>query len=223
MNDISIFLNNSVVHRGYRINDSMGFGDKCLKPVRYLFNGNKVTIDYGCILEVDHKPEFWRRDPVKKAAALALLIPSVIVGGTIKLIGYLNESKRWDHSRVRSHYAPIERVDIGSDIATLEVLQKDLGKYKGSNNWYHRPVKNLVIHAKEGTEINEDPGFEGLYLEKIILVGARIIHQPSRNLDDFLLRNGWKGDGNNVTQHKVASVEEAMESRGAPKRVFIVG
>lgn len=46
MNNISIFLNNNLVggDKFNNVNLSVGFGDWCLTPVRYLFNGGTVTV-----------------------------------------------------------------------------------------------------------------------------------------------------------------------------------
>ena len=179
VNNATIFLNHSVVHNGRGVDDSMGIGDWFLSPYRYLRHGKKITITHGCLLDIKDEPEFRKKNPAKTAAAILLVAPGVIVGGSIKLLSYLRWPSQMDHHQIRIHYTPIVRLDLGSKESDLNGLKQSIFQHMAQNDNYGQTIKNLVIKTKKGTEIDELSELKDFNLEKIILVGARIIHSPS--------------------------------------------
>src|ERR1700722_17071013 len=202
MNNVSVFFNNRTFTKdSFSISDTpVVFGDWCLTPVRCLFDGNKVTVsNKDGSLTVDHEKEYatsgYRRNFLQVVASIVLIIPGLIIGSVFKGLGYLSQSTRKRHNLATQHYTPLDRT-IGSPEArlNLEGLRQKLNQIRQVNN-LNQPTKNLVIYAEEGTTINEDPGLISLQPQKIILVDARIVHQPSAlgRLDEALSRDScWE-------------------------------
>jgi hypothetical protein len=90
---------------------------------------------------------------------------------------------------------------------------------------------NLVIYGAD-VDLNTDPGIMALSPKKVILIGVRIVHQPSvvPRLDDTLACSvGWEQNHSRrssyetfIAQIPVSSVEEALADRHFQRRVYVV-
>jgi len=87
-------------------------------------------------------------------------------------------------------------------------------------------IDTLVIYGTGDVQLNTDPGFVRFNPKKVILVGARIVHEPDMNrLDDKLAcKKEWLSSSARivnvnqtsptfVTQVDVSSVEEALSDK----------
>lgn len=253
MNNIGIFLNNRIVDKKHFVlaDLTVSLGNWCLSPVRCLFNGSKVSISYkNQILNIDHHKEYSnssgysyvlpKRNLIRVIASIVLIVPGLILGSAFKGLGYLSDTIRHRHQLAVRHFTPVHYT-IGSPEKrlTLGEISQELKAY-GQGNALNQPAKYIIVYAEEGTMIEQDPGFLNLNPQKIILVGARILHAPGLfRLDDSLCDNGWDScalrairlggpvhpeDTTLVTQRKMASVQAAIQD--APpknlKRVYIV-
>lgn len=243
MTSAGIFFNNRAVADSFRFSDvPVALGDWFLTPVRCLYNGNKVTISHkNDAITIEHEKEYsdWdntrpKRNFLRVILSIILIVPGVIVGSIFKGIGYLSQSIQHRHTAIRRHYSPGNIVGDESDppdLKTIEDILKNDFKHIERNN---KSCNALVVNAKKGTRINVDPGILSENPQKIILVGARIVHEPTREplLDDTLYKDpSWESgsrifypchyiDPNEVTyvkQFPVSSIEEAMQDE-PPKR-----
>lgn len=240
MNHLNVFFNNRIVAENQfpLSNFSAKLGDWCLTPVRCLFDGNKLTIaTHQENLTVVHEKEFARsnngempkRNYLKVIASILLIIPGVIFGSILKGLSYISSKMREADAHARLHYTPINRT-LGSPERRLnsEEITQEIGNIQ-NNNHLHQATKNLIVYAQENTLINEDLGFVGLDCQKIILVGARIIHkyETDGRLDDLLKQDPrWdcaanrtfigEQRGKDVTYVKQIRVESIEEAENAP-------
>lgn len=238
MNHIGVFFNNRIVDQevfGIAAVAST-FGDWCLTPVRCLYAGNQVTLLHKQnTVTVTHEEEYDisglscekpQRNFLRVIAYTILLLPGLIVGTVFKGLGYLSSSMRERHRFAVQHYTPTD-MTIGSPTQrlTLEAISRELQE----KNPLNQPAKNLVIYAEKGSRLNHDLGFMRFNPQKIILDGARIVHEPSPSprLDDTLAsKNDWESrtirvwggplhinqnDVTLVTQWKKSSVEAAVQ------------
>lgn len=266
MDNISIFFNKRIVKENsstlsyYQDNSSfdtvfeksVAFGDWCLTPVRCLFDGDKITVSIkNQSVTIDPAKEYGgplqpNRGFLRVVASIVFIIPGIIIGSLFKGLGYLSYSIRERHSLVATPDIPLDTGDgvdqthetIGSEKErlNLEGIAQKLNELKNTSS----PTKNLVVYAEEGTAINVDPGFLALNLQKIVLVGAKIVHRStsSERLDESLFYDKWEGsalrtqwNSTYVTQHQMKSVEAALEdlppkvtpfSDERIKRVYVV-
>jgi hypothetical protein len=247
----SIFFNNRIVSDDpFRLDDvPVAFGDFFLTPVRCLFNGNKVTLKTkNNVITVDHEKEYFdhsspsswlkpKRNFLRVIASIIFLIPGLILGSIFKGIGFLSESIRERHRLTIEHYTSIDR-EIGDENNRLDLatLTNRLREEK-QNNHLNQPTKNLIVYAQPGTDLNTDPGLLDLNPQKIILVGAKIVHKSCAGyrLDDTLACNpDWESGkmrvvklnhpqpnfSTFVTQRKVNTVDEARDDVPPRKSFF---
>jgi len=239
MNHLNVFFNNRIIAENQfpLSNFSVRLGDWCLTPVRYLCDGNKLTVaTHEGHLTVNHQKEFagFKQGDMRKArylhviASIIFTIPGVIFGSILKGLGYISAKMREADANARKHYTPLDRT-IGSKDRRLKLdeIREEILNMQ-NNNHFHQATKNFVVYAQNKTLINEDIGFMGLDARKIILVGAKIIHKRNteNRLDDLLKEDSrWNcakertfiGEerGKDVTfvkQFDVGSVEEAENS-----------
>lgn len=245
MNSVNVFLNNRIVIKNaFYISDiPIALGDWFLTPVRCLFDGNKVifSVNNKDSITVDHEKEYYgwnkpERNFLRVVASIIFIIPGIIIGSAFKGIGYLWEFNRVCHRLVIRHYTSVDHtIGAPENRLNLEAIKQQLSDLR-QNNQLNQPTKNLIVYAEEGTAINEDPGIIGFDPQKTILVGARIVHQPSRvgRLDEALIRYGWEERGcvrkvsntheidnsTYVIQWKKKSVQAALDDVPARKSIF---
>ncbi len=166
---------------------------------------------------------------IKTALSVVLLIPGLLLA-TLKGISYASSIVRERHYRVKEHLTPINR-EIGSasdpvsDRRQLSQLLFEEGCRFDRNN---RPTNALIIHGDGNLTINADLGILRFNPMKLILDGAKIVHEPNHGLDerldDKMTGTGkWKFDfrrtaaSANVISRSVASIDEALQVT-APRR-----
>lgn len=274
MGNFSVFLNDRIVNNNsYSSADlPVACGNFCLLPVRCLFKGHKVTIfttntPTGTALNVRHETES-KRTFLRVIASILFLVPGLLLGCIFKGIGYLSPSIRENHklsmqrpmpnpsentpdahpaADPRPRTAQYTPINVGSNEERLglEGIEKALTDLRELQRGAVTP-NALVIYAQPGTEFNTDPGFLYLKLDKVILVGARIIHDScaGRRLDDALATSdrNWESSFTRegsptyfryltfVKQHPMASVDAALADvppniRGTSeryKRIYLV-
>lgn len=248
MGNLSIFFNHRITRReAFTLYDvPAALGDFFLTPVRCLFNGNKITISIkDQLITVTNEKEYastrwdWqkpKRNFLRVIASIVLLAPGLILGSVIKGLGYLSKVIRARHKLTLLHYIPIDRT-VGTDQnrLNLDQIKQQLEELR-KNNWINQPTKTLIVYAQPNTQINTDPGFLALHPQKIILVGARIVHQPcaGNRLDDTLagssnwesrsfrtIKNGTQANfGTFITQWQVNSVQDAIQDIPPKKSLF---
>lgn len=242
MTSASVFFNNRTVTDSFHFSDvPVALGDWFLTPIRCLYNGNKVTISHrNDSITIEHEKEYsdWdnkrpTRNFLRLALSIILIVPGAIIGSVFKGVGYLSQSIQNRHTKIRYHYSPGSIVGDESDPPDLKTIS-DILKNDFKNIERDKFCNALVINAKKGTRINVDPGILSEDAKKIILVGARIVHDPATEplLDDALYRDpSWESgprlfcsnfnnDPNGIThvkQFPVSSIEEAMQDE-PPKR-----
>lgn len=194
-NHIGVFLNDRIEniseHESSRspndlLNKAVKFGNWCLTPVRYLCNGNKVTITYkkGGWVSGKHEKEYFQCEEktqrfFKGIASLVLIIPGLIAGSLFKGLGYLSQPIREGHRLAVIHYAPTDII-IGSpeNRLSLKEVEKEIIKESSNKTGYgfYQWTKNLIVYLPrdQPTHIMEDPGFMKLNPQRIILDGTRI-------------------------------------------------
>lgn len=244
MSGFSVFLNNRITPEFTFGGIHVALGDWFLTPVRCLFNGNVVTIttEKDAAVTVRHAREFNRNNifgPQKTfllvIASIVLLIPGIFLGTIIKGLGYLAPSIRENHRLTILHYTPIDCTIIGSDSNRLDESRlREALKKEQENNHLNRSSNTLIVYAAPGTTLNIDPGLLNLKPEKIILIGATIVHKPCSvtRLDDKLANTGWDNRGIRqvrnasesdsstfVTQFKMESLKDALNDV-PPKESF---
>ena len=125
--------------------------------------------------------------------AIITLIPGLFFGVIFKGSAYcLSADTRLKHSLIKTHLTPIDKT-IGSqnDPLTLDHIQQQL-ELMGNDN-LHQKTNALIIHGNN-VNINNDPGIIKLRPGKLILVNARIVHQPSiQRLDEKFPQHNWLG------------------------------
>jgi hypothetical protein len=199
------------------VGHTVRFADWCLTPVRYLFDGNEVTIEGGDGFSIDHKREFTEKTWVKTTAAIILLVPGVIIGASFKLLTYLIQEFRQKHDVMRKHFTPFERLDIEIPIGGSDGdLEQGLLRHK-QGEYYNRTIKNLVIRGFDSTKLSRTSGLERLHVEKIILVGVKIATDRTGedSLEQYLIKNDWNTADS-------STIKEAMASTAPGKHVFLV-
>lgn len=260
MCNTAIFFNNKIIDlridkQSYHTDNILTqWGNWCLNPVRCLFNGKTITISSQNQFimvkhEEDYSPHFIKSKKHKTllsvVASIIFLIPGLMIGSVFKGLGYLSRTMRERHCMAVKHYTPIDRTfGCETNRYSLQTLKKVLEATR-KGNLLNQPTKHLIIYAKAGTEIEEDPGFVSLNPEKIILVGAKITNKQSHpNNVNYVWNADWERqyqvkaadkkklvERSFLAQWKVKSVEEAKmdipPTKGffsfAPyKRVYVV-
>ena len=240
MDHFTLFFNNRTLNTdSLSLTDlPVAFGDWILTPVRCLFNGNKVTVSTkNAIVTVDHEKEYYvnsargwhkpKRNFLRVVASIVLLMPCLLIGSFIKGLGYLSKSIRERHLLAIQHFIPVHRT-IGpeGERLNLEQIKQRLNE-QNQNNHLHQPTKSLIIYAQPGTRIKEDPGILALDPQKLILVGAWLVHGPSaRGCLDEQLDSSWEqrtilpfNVESFAVQRQANSIAEALEDL-PPRRSF---
>jgi hypothetical protein len=248
MNDLCIFLNSRVENSGALA----WIGDKGLAPFRYLFNGKTIRIQprkSDQEIEIHHVTSFHKKDywnssrtngslkssstgMIKAALSIVLLIPGLVLGAAFKGLACLSSSVRENHLLTKEHLTPVNR-EIGSasnPIKTRNELRQALEAERNADP-KNRPTNALIIHGNGSLTINEDPGILQFNPMKLVLEGAKIVHEPSSTgrLDDAMRRTGkWQvrairivtsSSVNDAAEgaHNVNSIDEALQAF-APRR-----
>ena len=212
MGDLCIFLNSRVENSGALA----WIGDKGLAPFRYLFNGKTIRVqprESDQEIEIHHVASFHKRGDwnssstdwtlqssstgmIKAVLSVVFLMPGLILGAAFKGLAYLFSDVRGKHNLAKEHFIPVNR-EIGSvsnPITTREELGEAFDAERQSNP-KNRLTNVLIIHGDGNLTINEDPGILRFNPMKLVLEGARIVHQPSATgrLDDAMYHTGkWQ-------------------------------
>jgi len=169
---------------------------------------------------------------IKLALSIVFLIPGLIIGSAFKGLAYLSANVQENHRLIQEHLTPVNREigTVSNPIKTRNELFKALeAEYKSDSK--NRPTNALIIHGDGTLTINEDPGILRFNPMKLILEGARIVHQPSAigRLDDQMYdTRKWQVsavrtvNASNVDDaaegsHKVESIDDALIA-SAPRR-----
>lgn len=240
MSGLSVFFNHKMINKDDSFlfaNVPVRVGDWFFTPLRCLSNGEEVTItnkDNVITLKVEkeyyQKEGSWdkpKRTYLRLALAVVFLLPGLILGTLFKGLGYLTSTIRKRHELILTHYIPIDRT-VGGERQRLNLAQIRLAlDEQRKQNHLDQATNNLIIYAQEGTNINDDPGILDLNPRKIVLVGAKIVHEPSAfgRMDDMMVSSSdWESGvrinhSTYVSQHKVKSVDEALQDI-LPKKSF---
>lgn len=248
MNSLCVFLNTRVESSGALA----WIGDKGLAPFRYLFNGKTIRIrphNNDEEIEIHHVASFHRRGKenhsrtnwrltssstgmIKTALSVVFLIPGVILGAAFKGLAYLFSDVREKHRLTKEHLTPINR-EIGTAACPIKTRTEleDALKAERASDPKNRPTNALIIHGDGALTINGEPGILQFNPMKLILEGAKIVHQSSNRdrLDDLMHRAGkWQisafreasssnPDNSGAISHSVNSIEDALRT-SAPRR-----
>lgn len=248
MIDLCIFLNTRAENSGALA----WIGNKGLAPFRYLFNGKTIRVQprqSDQEIEIHHVASFHKQGTrnssktnwdlkssstgmIRTALSVVFLIPGLILGAAFKGLAYLFSDVRKKHRLVKEHLTPIDR-DIGSasnPIKTRDELRQAL-KVERNLDLKNRPINALIIHGDGKLTINEDLGILHFNPMKLVLEGAKIVHEPSRmrRLDDAMYSTGkWQVSAVSVVTpsnvddaatnaHHVNSIDDALQA-SAPRR-----
>lgn len=215
----------------------VAIGDFYLTPVRYFYNGNKVTIGEVGLDDktrpniklvtdtVKHQKEYTsskadkttpRKNFIRTAFSILLFIPGLILGSLFKKIGYYSEAVKVRHNLAVEHFTP-EKKQIGDtdDRKKTEKIAKILGMMN-KDDLLNRPLAHLVIYAEKGTTLAINPE---LFLklnpppQKVVIDGAKIESALSSELakDPRWIRD--KGLINPTNSVKDALNEKLPEGR----------
>ena len=212
-------------------------GNWCLTPVRYLFNGDCVTMPWTLNPEekITHKKEFDKKSFLGTIISIVLIVPGLLAGSFFKGLAYLSSKSRNVHLFAARHY-PLNYT-LGTarnrcDFDTLTNKMKEIKKeIKVGTVKSFQPV-NLTLYLKQGVAV---PGYIELpeNINKIIVVGTTL---TSKSLKKRLKDEGWesgitaspnpkiKPDNTTIiTQWKVDSVQTALnDNNDKTQRVYIV-
>lgn len=247
--NVCIFFNTRIENSGALT----WIGDKGLAPFRYLFNGRTIRIetrDSDQEIEIHHVASFhksgdWNTSEsnyglkssstnmIKTVLSIVFLVPGLLLS-TFKAAAYLYADVREKHHFAIEHFTPINR-EIGSvanPIKSSKELLDELRKEKSSDA-KHRPTNALIIHGDGNLKINDDPGILAINPMKLILEGARIVHEPTASMsgrldDQMRYTRKWqvssfrevsssKTDTTFVKAQENKSIEEALQAT-APRR-----
>ncbi len=242
MSSLCVFLNTAVENSGLLT----WIGDTGLTPFRYLFNGKTIRIEHrdsDKAIVIDHVASFHERGSlnyksmhsvnnfkmlesssmswIKTALSVVFLIPGLFLA-VFKGLAYLHADVREKHRLVQEHLTTINR-EIGSvakPITSRNELYEALSNARLSDR-KNRPTDALIIHGDGKLTINEDPGILHFNPMKLILEGARIVHEPNSSmesrLDEAIARTGkWIGS----VVVRVNSINEALQTT-APRRSWL--
>lgn len=250
MSSLCVFLNTRVESSGALA----WIGDKGLAPFRYLFNGKTIRIQprkSDKEIEIHHVASFHKRGTfsrtnydlkssstgmIKAALSVVFLIPGFIIGAAFKGLAYSFSDVRKKHRLTKEHLTPINRQigTVSEPIKTRKELEDAL-KAERASDPKNCPTNALIIHGNGTLTINEEPGILQFNPMKLILEGAKIVHQSSNGarLDDLMhitdkwqtssaFREATSSNPNNsrATSHSVNSVEDALRVT-APRRGWI--
>jgi serine/threonine protein kinase len=93
-------------------------GDDCFVPIRYLFNGQKITIAQKNILEVEI--EYPQGHWAKPAAAIIILIPSLLLGTLLKGLATISSSVREYRQIATDYFANGDNNKVSPNLSFLE-------------------------------------------------------------------------------------------------------
>ncbi len=236
MGDLCLFLNTRIENSGVLAD----VGDFCLAPVRYWCYGNTVRIDRNYGDRVDHVASFHhdrgssRTNPFlessetgmfKAIVAIALLVPGLFLGVICKTFAYLSSDMRDRHDFAKRHFTPIVRHigtaenPIQDEDELLQALNREF-----IETLFHQPTDAIVIHGRD-LDINIEPGILRFNPMKLILEGARIVHEPlgagERLGDEMVRSNKWGAEplrrGPDVGAENVGTIDEALQA-SLPRR-----
>ncbi len=202
MIDLCIFLNSRVENSGALA----WIGDKGLAPFRYLFNGKTIRVQQRSKdqeIEIHRVASFHKNGimnfsrttlslnssstgMIKAALSVVLLIPGLILGALFKGFAYLSSRVRKNHRLTKESLTPVNRV-IGSADNPIKNTKELLEALKNEreSDLKNCPTNALIIHGDGKLTINNDLGILRFNPMKLVLEGARIVHEPS--LDPALL------------------------------------
>lgn len=229
-------MNNFQIFFRTRVKGESSIGNNCLAPVRYFFNGKTVRIFKDRDAEwVNHVSSFHRKGHnhksrfdesmssswkgwEKKLFCIIFLLPGLFVGTLFKGISYLtSKSVRDHHHLVKLHLNVPRNITIGSKedpLLTEEELKQELEKnYRAP---LYQKIHALIIYGNNIDWSKDIPEIRKLNPKKMILVGARIIHDfdssyhAEYNCLDLKLYKTKKWEHRYVEKNVVKKVEETF-------------
>ena len=228
MNNLYVFFNTSVEASGRLA----WIGDRGLAPFRYLFNGKTIRIqprDSDQEIEIHHVASFhkdggwnWSRtnihlkssstSMIKTAISVVLLIPGLFLSA-FKGLAYLFADVQEKQRLAKEHLTPVNR-EIGSATHPIESREELAAALRAerTSDPKNRPTNALIIHGNGALTINDDPGILRFNPMKLVLEGARIVHEPSASpsgpLEEAMYHTGKWQSGTD----RVNSIDEALQA-----------
>ncbi|MBA3239181.1 MAG: protein kinase [Parachlamydiaceae bacterium] len=137
-------------------------GDECFAPIRYLFNGLKITIVQKNIadVEVEYPQGHW----AKTAAAINILIPSLLLGTLLKGLATISPSVREYRNITNEYFADENNTFSNQSLASNDVNNhanndSNNDDNKDANNDKFPPSDNSNLFPEENkfeSDIRED-------------------------------------------------------------------
>lgn len=212
MINFSVFFNTQIENPLYYSTLSQ-IGDRGLAPFRYLFKGKRIYIEYSNmhLLAIHHVASYHKypdhrskttaamvssqESMIKTALSVIFLLPGLILGATFKSLAYLSPAVRENHRLAKKYLTPIDRRigSIDNPIKTSQELREALSN-ENILNRMHSPTKALIIYGDGNLTINEDPGICIFNPKKVILIGAKLVHEGSatgRLFEKLKSKNKW--------------------------------
>jgi hypothetical protein len=231
--DMQIFLQCKIEDSGWVAH----LGDFCLTPARY-FNGRTIRIahPYNVIPEISSKKIYGKKNHknwLKTSFFISIFLPSILVGSFFKGFAYAEKEMRNRHFLAKLHLTPFPIIEIGSPQKPLR-HEDEVAKaiWKLDQDPYHRCVNALVIYSQNMFLNNHIPPLKSLKINKLILIGTRIIHGPNLlpRLDDTLSESKkWLYEKNriptspfntHIIQVEVNSIKEAFAHKPPIRQWF---
>lgn len=155
---------------------SAQLGDFFLTPIRYRYDGHKVTITNNNsvsphVREYTNQPKLYpgtKKNFLRTAASIIFFIPGLLLGSFFKSLSLLSKSEKLRQNLVVTHYTPVNRVNIGSKAA--KVSTDLINTAINDVSRLHRPTKIVTVYARDGVNINNCPKLLELNPTKIIWV-----------------------------------------------------
>lgn len=197
-------------------------GDWFLTPVRCLFDGRIVEVvhnenslvystnEYSDRAELSSVSQS-KRNLIRIAIAVALLIPGLLLGSFFKVISYLSHSTRENHKLADAHFKSIEGLSYPSH----------------KNKVTLTPIKKETRAPYEVTIVLEDKTPRSVLPEKVQLPPFTpnneqqllIQNWLSTWKDDFVAHAIWNGNFSSVVKDKaILPAEAILRTKGSVER-----
>lgn len=203
-----LFFNTSIDVKStyYEYTPSVGdkmikWGEWCLTPVRYFFDGDRVTVTRNQYkLFPEHIKEFPQKATIARVIGFALaFFPGLVVGSVLKGVGlaadYVKENYAWlaaelrDESYdfgalsapkryecVQAHYRPVPPGWKVIGEAERPIVQEEIYDQLHQYGLFcdmNRLIDELTIHAAPGVTIKAIPFFIEVNAKRIYLMNAK--------------------------------------------------
>ncbi|GAB4230968.1 MAG: hypothetical protein Tsb0021_09170 [Chlamydiales bacterium] len=194
-----------------------------LTPVRYLFNGYRFSVLFtdASELTISHvdeiEPCFQNTNDTKKAVwiktalSVALLVPSILIGGFLKFCSLSFERQTAiNHSTAVGKLSPREEITIGSSEEPIQ-SEENFSKKAKQANPINKQADKVLITGNNEVVINGTQEFANWSPKKLILQGIRF-EQNGPVISTFNRDSRWlKRDNGQVIVKTVSNLAEAEQ------------